>query len=62
LTKTKGMVIEMFRYRHRLIELEAYVKQLGHVFPEKVIYATRLMPYVKLKRYRVRFEFEDVKA
>jgi len=35
---------------------------VAHVFPEKVIYATRLMPYVKLKRYRVRFEFEDVKA
>ena len=34
---------------------------IAHTFPDKVAYAARLIPYVKLKRYRVRFEFEDVK-
>ena len=33
---------------------------VAHDFADKVIYAVRLLPYVKLKKYRVRFEFEDV--
>ena len=34
---------------------------VAHDFSDKVIYAARLLPYVKLKKYRVRFEFEDIK-
>ncbi|MCD6368757.1 MAG: DUF91 domain-containing protein [Thermoproteales archaeon] len=33
---------------------------IANKFTNRVRYATRLIPYIKLKRYRVKFEFEDV--
>lgn len=33
---------------------------VAHDFSSKVTYASRLIPYVKLKKYCIRFEFKDV--
>ncbi len=35
---------------------------VAHTFPERVVHAARLIPYVKLKRYEVKFTFEDIKT
>ena len=60
----EGSLTQLLAYISCLLEKEENRKVRGILvaadFNDKVVYAARYIPYIKLKRYKVKFELEDV--